>query len=151
MLTSVVYFKSVSNFVELLHDLNVRRVYFHSFWAQKQCSRFPRHQQTPEEFKYNDCHCLAGLTSFANTFKLVVNGGEVSKPNIVQITVNQKLVGREFRNRWMSQDRKVRLVFGQVIDDRPPQSAWVPIDDFIAGVIPKDFPVVDYYLTQGVE
>jgi len=39
---------------------------------------------------------------------------------------------------------RIRLIVGQVIDDRPPRSAWVPIDDFLAGKIPAEFPVVRY-------
>lgn len=136
MLAGVVYFSVLSDFVRLLHDCNVKRVYFHSFWAGVSIDH------------YADCHCLAGLTSFANAFKLVVNGVTHLETDPEQITANRNIVGAQFRKLWSPEKGgRIRLIVGQVIDDRPPQSAWVPMDDFLAGKIPADFPVVRY--TQG--
>lgn len=145
MLSGVVYFGVLSDFVRLLHDCNVNRVYFHSFWAER---------ETEKGLVYNDCHCLAGLTAFANAFKIVVNGGVLYETsNIAQLVANRNLVGKEFRKQWKP-DRggDVRLIVGQVIDDRPPQSAWVPIDAFLAGYVaaPNDYPVVRYEVQERV-
>lgn len=136
MLAGVVYFSILPDFVSLLNDLNVKRVYFHSFWAEI-C--------TGSDSLYYDCHCLAGLTTFANAFKMVANGGGViSVGNNDQLIANRSLVGREFWKLWKPGKGKIRLIVGQVIDDRPPRSAWVPVDDFLVGTVPSDYPVVRY-------
>lgn len=133
MLAGVVYLSALPDFVRLLRDCNIRRVFFHSFWAEVgSCA-------------YVDCHCFAGLTSFANAFKMVVNGQEVEDPRGGDLTKNRNLVGAQLRTLWNpGKGDRIRLIVGQVIDDRPPRSAWVPIDDFLAYRIPADFPVVRY-------
>jgi len=136
MLAGVVYLSVVKDFVQVLNDCNVKRVYFHSFWAKKDAET-----GSP----YYDCHCLAGLTSFANAFKMVVNGGSHPSPDSKWLTANRSLAGKRFQDLWMSnKSGRIRLLVGQVMDDRPPVSAWVPIDDFLAGTVPSDYPVVCY-------
>jgi hypothetical protein len=143
MLAGVVYFSMLSDFAQLLHDCNVKRVYFHSFWAKVKTGT------PPDTCELIDLHCLAGLTSFANAFKMVVNGSGVSDADDAKLTANRDLIGKAFRRAWQpGKGERIRLIIGQVIDDRPPQSAWVPIGDFLAGTKPTEFPIVDYSLVE---
>jgi len=140
MLAGVVYFSILPDYVALLNDLNIKRVFFYSFWAET---------GNGPETRYHDCHCLAGLTSFANAFKMVVNGDGVSSvDNNSQLTTNRGLVGRKFWDLWKPGKGKIRLIVGQVIDDRPPRSAWVPVEDFLAGTVPSDYALVRYPLKR---
>jgi len=136
MLAGVVYFSVLPDYVFLLNDLNIRRVYYHSFWAET---------GTGDNILYHDCHCLAGLSSFANAFKMVVFGSNRPGPKDNGLLIqNRNRVGKRFRELWVPKGGKIRLVIGQVMDDKPPISAWVPIDDFLAGTVPSDYPVVRY-------
>lgn len=144
MLAGVVYFSMLSDFVRLLHDANVKRAYFHSFWAKVKADT------PPNGWELVDLHCIAGLTSFANAFKVVVNGSGVSDTDSAKLTANRNLVGSAFRKAWQpGRGERIRLIIGQVIDNRPPRSAWVPIDDFLAGTEPTEFPVVCYIQGEG--
>jgi hypothetical protein len=76
---------------------------------------------------------------------MVVNGAGLLDPDPKIITSNRNLVGGQFRKLWRPEKGdRIRLIAGQVIDDRPPQSVWVPIDDFLVGTVPAEFPVVRY-------
>lgn len=144
MLAGVVYFAGLSQFVQLLRDCNVKRVYFHSFWAKVKADT------PPDWYELVDLHCLAGLTSFANAFKMVVSGDGALETDSVRLTANRNRIGKAFRNAWQpGKGERVRLITGQVIDDRPPQSAWVPVDYFLAGTIPTEFFVVDYIQAES--
>jgi len=145
MLCGVVYFNLLSDFVLILKDCNVRRVYLHSFWAKVPRDETEDHPMSDQGFRYVDCHCLAGLTSFANAFKIVVRGGVLQEPDNTQVVRNRNLVGGEFRKLWKpGKGEKIRLLIGQVIDHRPPPSTWVPLHDFLAGETSGEFPVLDY-------
>ena len=76
---------------------------------------------------------------------MVVNGGSQPSTDNKYLTANRSLVGRRFRELWASgKSGRIRLLVGQVMDDRPPISAWVSVDDFLAGTVPSDYPVVCY-------
>lgn len=140
MLAGVVYFSMLSDFAQLLCDCNVKRVYFHSFWAKVKADT------PPNGYELVDLHCIAGLTSFANAFKVVVNGSSVSDTDSAKLTANRNLIGRAFRKAWQpGKGERIRLIIGQVVDNRPPRSVWVPIDDFLAGTEPTKISVVNYF------
>lgn len=144
MLAGVVYFSMLPDFVQLLRDCNVKRVYFHSFWAKVKVDT------PPNEYELVDIHCLAGLTSFANAFKMVVNGSGSSDTDNAKLCANRNTIGKAFRNAWQpGKGERIRLITGQVVDNRPPQSAWVPIDDFLAGTNPTVYSVVYYAQGEG--
>ena len=144
MLAGVVYFYRFYDLMKVLERLNVTTLYIHSYWAQL--------ADDGNQFAYVDCHCIAGLTSFANAFKIVVTGRQTAITDDPVLVDNMRTVRKHIIEVWRGEPgRRLNLIVGQVIDTHPPRSAWVDMDSFIKGDLPGGFPAIDYREAGGRE